>query len=73
MGDRVKTIYDNKDNDILVEFDLADLTNQNWGVISELPSIIDDSGDVGKMELDIFKITINKMETYEKELIICER
>jgi len=73
LGDRVKPIDSEKSNDILVEFDLADLTNQNWGVISELSSILDDSGSVGEMELDIFKITINKLKTYEKELIKCER
>jgi len=73
LGDRVKPIDSEKSNDILVEFDLADLTNQNWGVISELSSILDDSGSVGEMELEIFTITINKLKTYEKELIKCER
>jgi len=73
LKDRVKYISDEVTNDIVVEFDLADLTNQNWGVISELSSIIDDSGDVGEMELDIFKITINKLKTYEGELIKCKR
>jgi len=73
LKDRVKSIGSEKNNDVIVEFDLADLTNQNWGVISELSSIIDDSGDVGEMELDIFKITINKLKTYEEELIKCKR
>jgi len=73
LKDRIKYIGNKVTNDIVVEFDLVDLTNQNWGVISELSSIIKESGEVGEMELDIFKITINKLETYDGELIKCER
>jgi len=59
----------NKTNDILVEFDLRELTPQQFNYIAQLPDILKDSGDTGKMELGIFKVTINKMETYEKENI----
>ena len=73
LKDRVKYIGDEVTNDVVVEFDLADLTNQNWNVIAQLPDILKDSGETGEMELEIFKITINKLKTYEKELIKCER
>ena len=73
LKDRVKYISDEVTNDVVVEFDLADLTNQNWNVIAQLPDILKDSGEVGEMEYDIFKITINKLKTYEEELIVCER
>ena len=33
LKDRVKYIGDEVTNDVVVEFDLADLTNQSWGVI----------------------------------------
>ena len=72
LKDRVKYISDEVTNDIVVEFDLADLTNQNWNVIAQLPDILKDSAEVGEMELEIFKITINSLETYEKGLINCE-
>ena len=72
LSERVKTIYDKKDNDILVEFDSVKLTDIQFQYITQLPEILDNSGSVGEMELGIFKITINKLKTYEKELIKCE-
>ena len=32
--------------------------------------ILKDSGEIGEMEYNIFKITINSLETYEEENII---
>ena len=40
---------------------------------SELSSILKESGDVGEMELEIFKFNINSLQTYEKDLIkVCQ-
>ena len=58
-------------NDIVVEFDNREFTPQQFNYIAQLPEIIADSGEVGELELEIFKITINKLKTYEKELIKC--
>ena len=60
-------------NDIVVEFDGRELTPEQFNYIAQLSEILDDSGNVGELELGIFKIKINKLETYEKELIKCER
>ena len=60
-------------NDIVVEFDALELTPEKFNYIAQFPDILKDSGEVGEMELDIFKITINKLKTYEEELIVCER
>jgi len=75
LSSRVKSIDDEKTNDIIIEFDLADLTNQHWGIISQLSEILanDEELEVGSFELDIFKITVNKLKTYEEGLIKCER
>ena len=35
----------------------------------ELSSILEESGEIGIMELNIFKLDIKKLDTYEKELI----
>ena len=59
-------------NDIIVEFDASQLTKENFQFITQIPEIIQDSGEIGTMEYDIFKITINKLETYEKGLIKCD-
>ena len=69
LSERVKTIYDNKDNDILVKFDSVKLTDSNFHFLTQLPDILKDSGEVGELEYDIFKITINKLKTYEGELV----
>ena len=69
LSERVKTIYDEKDNDILVEFDSVKLTNENFNFLTQLPLILQDSGEVGELKYDIFKITINKLKTYEGELV----
>jgi len=60
-------------NDIVVEFDCNKLTPDNFQILVELSSILQQSGEVGEMEYDIFKFNIKSLKTYEKELIICER
>jgi hypothetical protein len=57
------------ENDIVVEFDVTQLTQQNFQLLQQLPSIIKESGEVGEFELDIFKITINYLEEYQNNLI----
>lgn len=57
------------ENNIVVEFDATQLTNQNFQLIQQLPEIIHESGEIGTFELDIFKITINSLKTYEHSLI----
>jgi len=68
----VCTIHKTAQNDIVVEFDAKLLnSNERFQFLTQLPRVLKDSGEVGEMEYDIFKITINKLETYEKELIKC--
>jgi glycosyltransferase involved in cell wall biosynthesis len=57
------------ENDIVVEFDAPQLTQQNFQLLQQLPSIIKESGEIGEFELDIFKITINHLEEYTNNLI----
>jgi len=60
-------------NDIIVEFDCRLLTPQNFQILVNLSDILKESGEIGKMEYDIFKITINSLETYENDLIIADK
>jgi len=72
LSKRVLTIGSNDpigENDIVVEFDGRQLNGQNFQLLQQLPEIIKESGEIGTFELDIFKITINSLQTYEKELI----
>ena len=57
------------ENDIVIEFDVTQLTQQNFQLLQQLPSIIKESGEIGKFELDIFTIEINHLEEYTKNLI----
>ena len=75
LNDRIFSIDSEKQNDIIVRFDLGDLNNNNFSMLQQLPEILanDEELEVGSFELDIFEITINKLQTYEEELIKCER
>ena len=55
-------------DDIVVEFDAKNLTNQSFEYIKNLQYIIKDSGEIGTFELDIFKITINRMVEHQNDL-----
>ena len=72
LKEKVQPLANEKNNDILVEFDSVKLTNESFNFLTQLPMILKDSGEVGKMEYDIFKITINSLKTYEGELIVNE-
>jgi GT2 family glycosyltransferase len=69
---RVLTIEHNNpiaENDIVVEFDATKLNQNNFQLLQQLPEIIQESGEIGEFELDIFKVTINNLTTYEHTLI----
>jgi len=61
-----------KNHDIVVQFDAREFDNNAFQVINNMSEILKDSGEVGTMEYYIFRFFINSLETYEKELIICE-
>lgn len=61
------------ENDIVVEFDATKLTQSSFTLLQQLPKIIRESGEIGEFELDIFKIKIKAINTYENELVITSR
>ena len=72
LNDRVKLYGTNKISeihDVCIEFDATKLTSENFQILVNISEILQDSGEVGVQELDIFKVYINKLDTYEKELI----
>ena len=70
LVDKIKVKkYTTPTNNIVVEFNAALLTQESFNILTQLPEIITESGEVGTFELDIFKITINNLETYEHNLI----
>tara|TARA_R110002074_G_scaffold189543_2_gene355403 strand:+ start:21829 stop:23043 length:1215 start_codon:yes stop_codon:yes gene_type:complete len=75
MEDRVKLYNNEKNNNILIEFDADRFTQQHMNIISRLSEILadDEELEVGEFELDIFKITVIDTKTYEGELVVCKR
>lgn len=69
IEDRVKLVNAEKTNDILIEFDAINFKQEHVKLIEDMMFIIEDSGEVGEFEYDIFKFTIKSMKSYEKNLI----
>jgi hypothetical protein len=68
IKNRVKSITEETTNNILIEFDAHNFTQEHTNFISELMFVIQDSGEIGEFEYDIFKFTIKSMESYENKL-----
>lgn len=60
------------ENDIVLEFDARQFTQQSYNIIQQLSEIIKESGEVGEFELGIFKVTINSLTEYQNDLIVCK-
>ena len=71
LFNRIKPYDNEKQNDIFVEIDRSKFTEQDYNIITKLPEIIQDSGELGEFNLGNLKIDIIKIETYEKNLIKC--
>jgi len=71
LSEKIKHYPKNKaDNNIIIEFDAKMLNSNNFQILVELSSILKESGEVGEMELEVFKLKIQSLKTYEKELIL---
>ena len=57
------------ENNIVLEFDAKEFSQNSYHIIQNLSEIIAESGEIGEFKLDCFKITISNLETYEKTLI----
>ena len=71
LDKRIQSIYGKKQNDIEVRFDGNKFTQNSFNMIQQLSEILanDEELEEGSFELDIFEININKIKTYEKDLI----
>ena len=69
LSKRIKSYEDTMINDIIIEFDCKEMNQESLNLIIRLHEIIHDSGEIGNFQLDIFKVTINKLVEYQKNLI----
>ena len=74
MAQRVKCLENiTPDNDIIIEIDGNNFNQTDYQHIQQFAEILaNDELEVGSFELGTMKIIINKLQTYEKDLIICK-
>lgn len=70
IENRIKSSNIEKTNDILVEFRAEEFGREHFQFIENLMFIIEDSvKEIGDFEYDIFKFTVNNVESYNNNLI----
>lgn len=57
------------ENDIVVEFDANDVTNDNIYILHQLPNILYDQGEPGKFTIEAFTLNVTDLIEYQKDLI----
>ena len=73
LYNKFKPLDSEKQNEILIQIDGSKFTQEDFGFIQQMSEIVQDSGEetfhgeIGNLTIDIIQ-----MNTYEKELIICE-
>ena len=70
---KIHSQHMNPQNDIVVYIDCQYLNHQNFQMLTQLPEILQDSGEIGEFELDVFTVKVKNLNTYEKELIVCKK
>ena len=70
LGSKIHSQHIEPINDVVVRFDCSLINSSNFQVIVNLSKILEDSGEIGTMKLEIFDLEIKSLNTYEKELII---
>jgi hypothetical protein len=75
LSERIYSIDAEKTNDIVIEFDVRDFTPEQHNLLANISEILanDEELEEGEFELGIFTIKVNKIKTYEEDLIKCER
>jgi len=72
LRDRVRILESSKTNNILIEIDGNAFGNEEFRHIQNISEIIQNSGEIGSFILNNLKITINAMDEYQNDLIICK-
>ena len=69
LRDRIKSLDNEKNNEILIQIDGANFTQQDFKIINQLSAIITDSGEIGSFKLNNLKIDIIQIKNHINELI----
>ena len=66
---KLKSLTDEKTNDVIIEFRLKDLTQEAFNELNLMQLVIEKTNKTGKFEHGIYKIFINKLIDHKKDLI----
>ena len=72
LTERVKLIARGLSNDVLVEFDGFKINEEGVNFLTNLPRILESSGQIGEMKWEQFNLNIRKLKTYEEKNIVCK-
>ncbi len=57
---------------MVVHIDCSKLNQKNYPMLCRLSEILEQQGEIGEFELDVFSVKVTNLNTYEKELIVCK-
>ena len=63
IGKKIHSHHFEPKNDVIVDFSAAALTKHSWTIIPNFNKILEDSGEIGKMEYDVFEFDIRRLRT----------
>ena len=72
LSKKIHTQHSEPKNDVVVYIDCSKLNNDNFQMLSQLPEILEEQGEIGEFELGEFTVNVKGLHTYEKELIVCK-
>ena len=67
---KIHSQHMNPTNDVVVYIDCEYLNHQNYQMLTQLSEILEEQGEIGEFELDVFTVKVKNLHTYEKELIL---
>jgi len=73
LSKRIHSQHMNPTNDIVVHIDCQYLNHQNFQMLTQLPEILEEQGEIGEFELNVFSVKVKNLKTYEKDLIVCKK
>ena len=66
LSKKIHTQHSEPKNDVVVYIDCSKLNQKNFQIIGQLSEILQDSGEIGEFDLDIFNIKVNSLKHMKK-------
>lgn len=73
LKNKINNINHQYIGDVIITFDGSQFNQDRFNFITQLADILNQVTEVGTFEYDIFKIKVNQIKHYEKNLIFCDK